>query len=299
MFFKTSKLLNDGIIEPSLSPWRAQVLVTNNENHKKRMVVDYSQTINRFTDLDAYPLPRIDDMVEKIAQYSVFSTLDLKSAYYQVPLKEEDKAYTAFESGGRLYQFTRMPVGITNGVAGFQRSVDNIIENENLEGTFAYVDNVTVCGRTQSEHDDNLRKLYEIADKYSLTFNPDKSIISTTSVQLLGYVISNGTIKPDPDRLKPLLELAAPQNLSSQRRIVGMFAYYSKWIPQFSEKVRPLSPNTEFPLSENALNSFQTLKIDISNSMLNAIDENMPLEVETDASDFAIGATLLIKQEDP
>ena len=112
---ETKKLLADGIIEPSISPWRAQVLVTTDERHKKRMVIDYSQTINRFTQLDAYPLPNINDMVQKIAQYSVFSTIDLRSAYHQIPLKEEDKPYTAFEASGRLYQFNRMPFGITNG----------------------------------------------------------------------------------------------------------------------------------------------------------------------------------------
>ena len=76
------------------------------------MIIDYSQTINRFTELDAYPLPNINDMVKKIAQYSVFSTIDLRSAYHQIPLKEEDKPYTAFEASGGLYQFNRMPFGI-------------------------------------------------------------------------------------------------------------------------------------------------------------------------------------------
>ena len=88
----------EGIIEPSDSPWRAQVVVTRNERHRKRLVTDYSQTINRFTQVDAYPLPRIDDTINKIAQYKVFSTIDLKSAYHQVPIKDEEKKFTAFEA---------------------------------------------------------------------------------------------------------------------------------------------------------------------------------------------------------
>ena len=188
-------------------------IVTADEKHKKRMVIDYSQTVNRFTQLGAYPLPRIDDMVQKIAQYSIYSTLDLKSAYHQVPLlREEDKPYTAFESYGRLYQFTRMLFGVTNGVAGFQRTLDDIIESEELRDTFAYVDNVTICGNTQEEHDANLNKFLDVAKKYNMTFNDDKSIISTTSIQLLGHMISKGTIRPDPDRLHPLQELPAPHN---------------------------------------------------------------------------------------
>ena len=83
------------------------------------MVIDYSRTANRFTQLDACSLPRIDYMVQKIAQYSIHSTSDLKSVCHQVPLREEDKPYTAFESCVKLYQFTRMPFGVTDGVVGF------------------------------------------------------------------------------------------------------------------------------------------------------------------------------------
>ena len=88
-----TSLLQDNIIEPSNSPWRAQVLVTTNERHKKRMVVDYSQTINRFTLLDAYPQKNISEMVEQISQYKIFSTLDLRSAYLQIPIKKEETLY--------------------------------------------------------------------------------------------------------------------------------------------------------------------------------------------------------------
>ena len=97
------KLLEEGIIEPSNSPWRTQVLITKDERHKKRMVVDYSQIVNRFTQLDAYPLPRIDDQINSIAQCEIYSTLDLKSTYYQIPLMPEDRKYTAFEANNRLY----------------------------------------------------------------------------------------------------------------------------------------------------------------------------------------------------
>ena len=83
---EVSHLLKEGIIEPSLSPWRAQVLVTKDKRHKRRMVVDYSQTINRYTFLDAYPLPKIDEIIAQITKGSVCTTLDLKSAYYQIPL---------------------------------------------------------------------------------------------------------------------------------------------------------------------------------------------------------------------
>lgn len=95
---EVQRLLQKGIIEQSNSPWRAQVVVVKNESRKKRLAIDYSETINKFTQLDAYPLPRIDATVNKIAQYRVFSTIDLRSAYHQVSIREEDKPCTAFEA---------------------------------------------------------------------------------------------------------------------------------------------------------------------------------------------------------
>ena len=94
---EVKKLFEDGVIKPSTSPWRAQVLVTKEtDTHRKRMVVDYKQTINRFTELDAYPLPDAEEMVRDISQYSWFSTFHLKSAYYQVPICEDEQKYIAF-----------------------------------------------------------------------------------------------------------------------------------------------------------------------------------------------------------
>ena len=201
------RLLTDGIIEPSNSPWRAQVVVTKEENHRKRLVIDYSQTINMYTQLDAFPLPRIDDFVNNIASYKVFSSIDLKSAYHQVTLDESDKIYTAFEADGALYQFTRMPSGVTNGVSCFQRIVNDFIAANNLEGTFAYLDNIYVCGHDQIEHDKNLQCFLNAAEQCNWTFNDDKCEFSTHKLNIIGSIVENGTIRPDPERLRPLKEL--------------------------------------------------------------------------------------------
>ena len=129
---EVNKLLADNVIETSISPWRAQVVIASDEfgRHRKRMAIDYSQTINVYTELDAYPLPRIDDLVSNLAKYKFYSTFDLKSAYHQVPIKESDRKYTAFEANGQLYQFKRIPFGVTNGVAAFQRTMDKVVREE-------------------------------------------------------------------------------------------------------------------------------------------------------------------------
>ena len=131
-------------------------------------------------------------MVEEVARYRVFSTLDLKSAYHQIPIREEEKEYTAFEAYGKLYQFTRIPFGLTNGVAAFQRVIECIASQKGLRDTFVYLDNITVCGRDKAEHDKNLRNLLKAAKKCNLTFNEGKCAYSVTSS--VGFLISD----PDP-----------------------------------------------------------------------------------------------------
>ncbi|XP_055869763.1 uncharacterized protein LOC129923337 [Biomphalaria glabrata] len=286
------RLLSDKIIEPSTSPWRAQIIVTTNERHKKRMVIDYSQTINRFTYLDTYPVPKVDELVQEISKYSMYSTFDLKSAYHQIPIRDDEKQYTAFEAGGKLYQFCRIPFGVTNGVAAFQRTINTIIEEAGLQDTFAYVDNVTICGLYSISHDQNLQRFLNAAKKYGITFNNDKSAIATNKVCLLGYEISQGQLRPDPERFQALRNLHPPQDMKSQKRVIGLLSYYSQWIPNFSNKIHLLVNNKAFPPPEQVQQAFKQLKHELENAAVSTIDYNRPLTVETDASDIAITATL-------
>ena len=210
-----SHLEKEGIIEPSTSAWRAQVVVAAQENHKKHLCIDYLQTINRFTPLDAYPLPRITDLVEAVAKYKIFSCLDLCSVHHQVSILEEDRPFTSFEADGRLYQFCHIPFGITNGVACFQRIMDNLVHDNVLSGTFVYLDNVIVCGMDQAQHDSNLDEPLAAAKKYNFMFNKQKSSYSQSTINFLGYTISNGTLKPDPDQLHPLQDFPVPTDTAS------------------------------------------------------------------------------------
>ena len=285
------KLLENDIIEPSTSPWRAQILVVRNFS-KCRLVIDYSQTINRCTLLDAYPLPKIDDVVNRVAQDCYYSTLDLQSAYHQVPILEEERQYTAFEAMGRLYQYKRLPFGVTNGASAFQRIIDKFIQRNNLPKVYAYLDDLTVTGATLEEHDHNLKLLLDAAERDGLTFNESKSKLRRETIQWLGYEIKHKAIKPDPDRLKPLLNMPPPTTIKELKRINGMFAYYAKWIKNFSTKANPLIKAANFPLNENALKSFVELKNELAKACLNSISDDIPFEIESDASDCAIAAIL-------
>ena len=287
-------LLESDIIRPSNSPWRAQVLVTglNKPNAKPRMVVDYSRTINKFTLLDAYPLPNMERVVSSIAKYSIYSTFDLKSAYYQIPIMENEKSYTAFEAAGRLFEFNVIPFGVKNGVAAFQRVIDQIIDQEKLEGTFAYLDNITVAGESQEEHDENVKKFLDIVEKYSLTLNKEKTAGPTTSINILGYLVSKGQMRPDPDRMEPLLKLPLPKDPASLQRALGLFSYYSRWVEKYSDMVQPLIKEPSFPLSETCNTAFESIKSKIASSCIVCPNDRDNLVLESDASEFALSASL-------
>ena len=159
-----------------------------------------------------------------------------------------------------------------------------IIASENLQGTIAYLDNVTICGKDQEEHDENLKRFQNVATQRQITYNDDKSIFSTRKLAILGYIVENGQVRPDPDHLCSLLQIPTPNDMKSLRRVLGFFSHYSPWIQCYSEKIRPLTTTSTFPISREAQMAFENLKKDIVESVVCAINEDAPFEVETDAS---------------
>ena len=285
------KLLALGIIERSDTPWRAQVVVTKGQNSKRRLCIDFSSTINRFTYLDGFPLPNMEDMANNLANYSFFSVLDLKSAYHQVPLHTDDQIYTGFEANGSLYHFKRLCFGLTNAVAAFQRVMTDLIKSNNLQGVHAYLDDVIIGGATEADHDRNLERFLEVVRKFHLTLNKDKCLFKKMVICALGYEISHRTLKPDPTRLGPIKNMRPPENKQDLMRINGLFAYYSRWIQNFSDKIRPLV-KAELPLCSEGIHALEVLKNNIIHAVRTSIDENSPFCVETDTSDFCISGIL-------
>ena len=124
--------------------------------------------------------------------------------------------YTAFQAGDALYQFTRIPFGVTNGVACFQRIMADLITSEKLQGTFAYLDNVTMCEKTQEEHDENFKRFQNVATQRQITYNDAKSVFSTRKLAILGYIVGEGEVRPDPENAynPSCMQLSAPNDMS-------------------------------------------------------------------------------------
>ena len=289
---ETERLLLEDRIEPSHSSWRAQPIVVDNGKGKKRMCIDYSQTFNVYTQLDAYPLSSIESIVNEVAKWNCISTLDLKSAYHQIQIRSEDRPFTAFQSGSELYQWKVLPFGLTNAVPVFQRVMNQFIKRHALKCVNVYLDNITVGGEDQKSHDENLSALKKAAKIDNFTFNEDKCQYNRTQIQLLGHLVGNGVIKPDPERIAAINDLPEPTTKKELQRILGLFSYYSKWVSNFSAIIRPLVQTVLLPLSEEAANAFCVMKKKLASATLQPIDEDKPFTVETDASDFAIAATL-------
>ena len=204
------------------------MVVKNEQSGKRRMLIDYSRTINRFTQLDAYPIPQIEEIVSELLRYKVFTTIDLKLAYHQIELDPRDREYIAFQSGNELYQWRKLPFGLTNAVPEFQRAINHFIERNNLIGCFPYLDDITIAGINQSEHDINLKAFLDAVSATKITINESKTQLSQTEISLLGYKVGFGYIKPYPERAQPLFDLPLPQSNRELQRMIGLFAYYAR-----------------------------------------------------------------------
>jgi transposase InsO family protein len=266
--------------------------VVKRDGQPQRVAIDYSQTVNIFTQKDSFPIPLIDEMVNELASFKFFASYDLRKAYHQVPISEGDKPFTAFEACGQLFEFNVIPFGVTNGGPVFQRVMTDIIRDDRLSNTFVYFDNVVIAANSLGELQNRASKFKASMRRRSMTLNESKTVYGVKELNILGYCVGDHTIKPDPERLKPLLDMPPPVNKKALMRVMGLFAYYAKWVPQFSDKIWRLKSAKTFPLCPEEMRDFESLKQSIAAAALQAIDETLPFTVECDASDIAVAATL-------
>lgn len=221
-------LLAKEIIQPSISPWASPVVVVPKKDGSSRFCVDY-RGLNAKTYLDAYPMPQIQDILESLHGATVFSTLDLKSGYWQVEMEKDSIQKTAFVTSAGLYEFLRLPFGLKNVAASFQRLMEHVLRELRGKCCLIYIDDVVVFSQNEKEHLQHLSQVFHCFHDAGLTLNLKKCNLIQRSLSFLGHIVSGEGIKTDPSKIAAVNSFPTPQSLKEVQR----FFRVSRMVPSF------------------------------------------------------------------
>ena len=232
-------MLEQGIIEESNSPWMSPMVFVRKKTGDLRLCVDYRQ-VNKKTTKDAYPLPLPDEVQDRLAKSTVFSTLDLQSGYWQLPVSIKDREKTAFcpGPGMGLFQFCRMPFGLTGAPASFQRLMDKILRGLPFAST--YIDDILVFSSDPITHKEHLNQVFACLQEAGLTLRGKKCHIGLNQVSYLGHVFSGQGMSPDPRKTQVIVNWPQPTSVAEVRQFIGLASYYRRYIADFAQVAAPL-----------------------------------------------------------
>lgn len=290
-------MLKAGIIEPSFSEWSNPIVMVKKPNGKYRFCLDFRK-VNGVSKKDAYPLPNMNGILDKLRSARYISTIDLSQAYFQIPLAKESREITAFSIPGKgLYHFTRMPYGLTGAPAMFQRLLDKSIGSEMEPHVFAYLDDIVIVTPIFEEHLERLERVLSKIFAAGLTINPDKCEFCRSQVKYLGFIVQKERLTVDSDKVQPILEYPDPRNIKQLRRFLGMSSWYRKFIPQFATFSEPLTrllnKNQRWEWAEDQNNAFEQIRSHLVVApILSCPVFSIPFVLQTDASSVGIGAML-------
>lgn len=297
------KMLELGVVRPSNSPWSSPIVMVKKKDGSYRFCVDYRK-VNAVTQKDAYPLPYISNILDMLRDANYLSTIDIKSAYWQIPMDEESKPITAFTVPNRgLFEFNRLPFGLHNAPATWQRLIDRVIGADLNDSVFVYLDDIVIATSTFDEHLRVLKEVIQRLQNAGLTINKEKCQLGRKELKYLGYVVDNLGLRVDPDKVSAILAIPAPSNIKEVRRIVGMASWYRRFIPNFSTLVAPivnlLRKGRTFKWSSECEKAFLDLKHKLVTApVLRCPDFNVPFRIHCDASDFGLGGVLSQETEE-
>lgn len=295
-------MLRDDVIEPSKSAWSSPIVLAKKSSGKYRFCVDMRR-VNASSKKDAYPLPKINAILENLKDAKYMSTIDLKNGYWQVPLAEESKPITAFTVPGRgLFQFKVMAFGLHSAPATFQRLLDRVIGPELEPRVFAYLDDLIVTSATFNEHLDLLKLVFKKLRDAGLKINREKCQFCRTELKYLGHVVNSQGINTDPEKVRAVTEFPTPTCVRSLRSFLGLASWYRRFVPDFAKISAPLTKllkkTVRWNWTEVQDQAMSLLKSRLTTApTLVCPNFLIPFEVHVDASNEGLGAALIQKPD--
>ncbi|GFX09061.1 retrovirus-related Pol polyprotein from transposon 297 [Trichonephila clavipes] len=294
---EVQKMLDEGIVQPSESPWSSPVVLVRNKDGSWRFCVDYRK-LNSVTKKDVYALPRIDDTLDCLKGAKFFSSMDLRSGYWQIEIDEADREKTAFITPEGLYEFKVMPFGLCNAPATFERMMDNLLRHFKWTMCLCYLDDIIVFSETFEDHLIRLRLVLKCLQEAGLKLNSKKCLFAAQEVKILGHLVSSNGVRPDPDKIKAVRNFPTPKNIHDIRSFLGLCSYFRRFIKGLCYLAEPLQSllksGVEFHWGPEEVEAFHSLKKALtSDPVLGMYDERASTEIHTDASGYGIGAVLV------
>ncbi|KAF9760998.1 Retrovirus-related Pol polyprotein from transposon [Nosema granulosis] len=265
------------------------------------MCIDY-RALNKITARDKYPLPRIDEILDRMSGAKIFSNLDATSGYYQIGIAEGDKPKTAFTWKGGFYEFNRIPFGFCNAPATFQRAMDSLVGNIFPVFVMPYLDDIIVFSKNEEDHIVHLSAVAKKLKEVGFVLNKKKCNFFKDEIKILGNIVSKGYFKSDPSKIDSIKNYPFPNNIKELRSFLGLLNHCREYVKSYLELTRPLfdelkgetkNSNRRLVWSENLNDKFTRIKQALSEEIKRKQpDFSRELILTTDASNFGIGAVL-------
>ncbi|GBO21259.1 Transposon Ty3-G Gag-Pol polyprotein [Araneus ventricosus] len=299
---QVEKLLQAGLIKESNSPYSSPVTLAfkRDEGKKTRLCIDFRK-LNALCKSDSEPLPLMDSLLDKLSKAKIFSSLDLASGYWHVPIHPKDTEKLAFCTNFGLYEWCRLPFGIKVAPAIFNRLIRRILTKYKIDFACNYFDDIIVYSSSELEHWKHLKTIFEICEKENIKLKLSKCVFAQTKISFLGYEIEQGKVSPNNANIETIKKLQAPTNVKELQRFLGSVNVYNKFIPQYVKLRYPLNQllkkDVKFNWTNECQDAFDKLKETLTTKpVLNLYNPDVTCHVFVDASQKSVGAVL--KQPD-